>query len=127
MLAAGATVAGQSARASNASVLKDLDAVQSKLKRACRTHDVAALVSLMTPDFTQKTPTGQVINRDQAQRQIRAAWPAVKIVLRGDSGFCRNELMSWREDNGVDFVFGLARNQRLRRIIGQQMPEATRQ
>jgi hypothetical protein len=38
--------------------------------------------------------------------QIRAAWPEVKIVLRGDSGFCRNELMSWCENNGVDFVFG---------------------
>jgi hypothetical protein len=59
--------------------------------------------------------------------QIRVAWPQVKIVLRGDSGFCRNELMSWCEDHGVDFVFGLARNQRLRRIIGQQMQEATRQ
>ncbi len=59
--------------------------------------------------------------------QIRAAWPEVKIVLRGDSGFCRNELMSWCENNGVDFVFGLARNQRLRKIIGAQMHEATRQ
>ena len=39
-------------------------------------------------------------------KQIRAAWPEVKIVLRGDSGFCRNELMSWCESNGVDFVFG---------------------
>jgi hypothetical protein len=59
--------------------------------------------------------------------QVREAWPEVKIVLRGDSGFCRNELMSWCEANRVDFVFGLARNQRLRRIIGQQMHEATRQ
>jgi len=59
--------------------------------------------------------------------QIRASWPAVKIVLRGDSGFCRNELMNWCENNGVDFVFGLARNQRLRKIIGQQMHEATQQ
>jgi hypothetical protein len=59
--------------------------------------------------------------------QLRAAWPEVKIVLRGDSGFCRNELMSWGESYRVDFVFGLARNQRLRRIIGQQMHEATQQ
>jgi hypothetical protein len=59
--------------------------------------------------------------------QIRAAWPEVKIVLRGDSGFCRNELMSWCENHGVEFVFGLARNQRLRRIIGHQMHEATQQ
>jgi hypothetical protein len=57
--------------------------------------------------------------------QIRVAWPEVKIILRGDSGFCRNELMSWCENNRVDFVFGLARNQRLRRIIGVQMHEAT--
>jgi hypothetical protein len=57
--------------------------------------------------------------------QIRAAWPEVKIVLRGDSGFCRNELMSWCENKGVDFVFGLARNQRLRKIIGAEMYEAT--
>jgi hypothetical protein len=59
--------------------------------------------------------------------QIRAAWPEVKIILRGDSGFCRNELMSWCEDNRVDYVFGLARNQRLRKIIGAQMHQATQQ
>jgi hypothetical protein len=58
-------------------------------------------------------------------KQIRSAWPEVKIVLRGDSGFCRNELMSWCETNGVDFLFGLARNQRLRKIIGPQMRQAT--
>ena len=59
--------------------------------------------------------------------QIRAAWPAVKIILRGDSGFCRDELMSWCERNGVQFVFGLARNQRLRKIIGAEMQQATQQ
>jgi len=59
--------------------------------------------------------------------QLRAAWPEVKIILRGDSGFCRNELMSWCENSAVDFVFGLARNQRLRKIIGAQMHEATQQ
>jgi hypothetical protein len=59
--------------------------------------------------------------------QIRVAWPEVRIILRGDSGFCRNELMSWCESQGVEFVFGLARNQRLRRIIGAQMHAATQQ
>jgi hypothetical protein len=59
--------------------------------------------------------------------QIRAVWPDVKIILRGDSGFCRNELMSWCEGKGVDFVFGVARNQRLRKIIGQQLHEAREQ
>jgi hypothetical protein len=59
--------------------------------------------------------------------QIRKAWPEVKIIVRGDSGFCRNELMSWCEGNRVNYVFGLARKQRLRRIIGAQMQEATQQ
>jgi Transposase DDE domain group 1 len=59
--------------------------------------------------------------------QIRTAWPTVRIILRGDSGFCRNELMSWCESQRVDFVFGMARNQKLRRIIGAQMHEATQQ
>src|SRR5277367_1381197 len=59
--------------------------------------------------------------------RIRAVWPKVKIILRGDSGFCRNELMSWCEANGVKYIIGMARNQRLRKIIGQQMREATEQ
>ena len=59
--------------------------------------------------------------------QIRAAWPEVKIILRGDSGFCRNQLMSWCEAHRVDFLFGMARNQRLRRIIGAEMHAATEQ
>jgi hypothetical protein len=45
--------------------------------------------------------------------QIRARWPAVRILLRADSGFARDGLMSWCETNGVDFLFGLARNTRL--------------
>jgi len=59
--------------------------------------------------------------------RLRAAWPEVKIVLRGDSGFCRNEVMNWCESNGVDFVFGLARNPKLRKIIGAEMHAATRE
>jgi hypothetical protein len=59
--------------------------------------------------------------------RIRVAWPEVKITLRGDSGFCRNELMSWCESHEVNFIIGLARNQRLRKIVGQQMREATEQ
>jgi hypothetical protein len=70
---------------------------------------------------------GSLVEIQRIVRQIRTAWPEVKILLRGDSGFCRNELMSWCEDNGVDYVFGLARNKRLRRIIGPQMWEATEQ
>lgn len=58
--------------------------------------------------------------------QIRRRWPAVKIVLRGDSGFCREELMAWceRDENRVDYLFGLARNQRLHKIIARQLHQA---
>jgi hypothetical protein len=58
--------------------------------------------------------------------QVRRRWPRVPIVLRADSGFCREELMAWceRDENRVDYVFGLARNQRLRKIIGAQMHQA---
>jgi len=70
---------------------------------------------------------GSLVEIQRIVAQIRAAWPEVNIILRGDSGFCRNELMSWCEANRVDYVFGLARNQRLRRIIGPQMWEATQQ
>jgi hypothetical protein len=45
--------------------------------------------------------------------QIRARWPDVRIVVRGDSGFCRDALMTWCEAEGVDFVLGLQKNSRL--------------
>ena len=56
--------------------------------------------------------------------QIRERWPAVRIILRADSGFCREELMGWCEQNAVDYVFGLARNKRLVRAIGRELREA---
>lgn len=57
--------------------------------------------------------------------QIRARWPQTQIVLRADSGFARNALMSWCEANAVDYVLGLARNARLTRAIGASMQQAT--
>ena len=53
--------------------------------------------------------------------QIRETWPRTRILLRGDSGFCRDDLMVWCEDNGVDFVFGLAQTSRLRERIARQV------
>jgi Transposase DDE domain group 1 len=54
-------------------------------------------------------------------RQIRAHWPRVKILLRADSGFARDELMAWCAANGVDYVFGLARNERLVGAIADEL------
>ena len=59
--------------------------------------------------------------------QIRSRWPQVRIILRADSGFCREGLMSWCEGQGIDYVFGLARNARLQRAIGAELQEALRQ
>jgi Transposase DDE domain group 1 len=59
--------------------------------------------------------------------QIRQHWPQVCITLRGDSGFCRDELMSWCEDHQVEFVFGFARNARLRTLVADALAEAARQ
>jgi len=56
--------------------------------------------------------------------RLREAWPQVRIVVRGDSGFCRNSVMKWCEENRVDYVIGLARNKRLLKIIGQELQEA---
>src|SRR5262249_18480849 len=61
--------------------------------------------------------------------QIRQAWPEVKIIIRADSGFCRDDLMSWCEDeaNRVDYVLGLAKNDRLKKQIVEEMKQAEAQ
>ena len=56
--------------------------------------------------------------------QIRAAWPEVQIIVRGDSGFCREELMVWCEANQVDYVLGLAQNDRLKAEITAELQQA---
>ena len=56
--------------------------------------------------------------------QIRARWPRVEILLRADSGFAREELMVWCEANAVDYVFGLARNERLVGAIAEELAAA---
>jgi hypothetical protein len=71
--------------------------------------------------------TGSLKVLQQIVAKVRAAWPRVKIVVRGDSGFCRDPIMTWCEDHGVDFVFGLAKNQRLQRIFGKEMVQAQEQ
>ena len=57
--------------------------------------------------------------------QIRRRWPRTRILLRGDSGFTREPLMAWCEANRVDYVFGLARNDRLEKAIIPELITAT--
>ena len=56
--------------------------------------------------------------------QIRSKWPQVQIIVRGDSGFCRETIMYWCEQNNVDYVFGLAKNERLKKEITEELQQA---
>ncbi len=59
-------------------------------------------------------------------RRLREAWPQVRITVRGDSAFSNDELMVWCEKEGIDYVLGLAQNDRLKRRIATRM-ETVRQ
>ena len=62
-------------------------------------------------------------------KRVRERWPAVRIILRGDAGFSSDQIMSWCEspEVRVDYVFGQAKNDRLRRLLGAEMEEARQQ
>jgi hypothetical protein len=67
---------------------------------------------------------GSVEAVERIVRQIRARWPYVRILLRADSGFARETLMAWCEQNHVDYLFGLARNVRLVAMIEAELAAA---
>ena len=67
---------------------------------------------------------GSVKELQRIVGRIRAAWPTVQIVIRGDSGFCREAVMAWCEANDVGYVLGLAQNKRLRREIEGELAQA---
>jgi len=69
-------------------------------------------------------------SREEVERivgQIRQRWPKVRIILRADSGFCREELMAWCEQQEVEYVLGLARNSRLQRKLAGALRQARQQ
>lgn len=59
-------------------------------------------------------------------RQIRERWPDVRIIIRGDSGFCREEIMAWCEDHDMDYILGIAKNSRLEKQIKKQLEKSRR-
>ena len=67
---------------------------------------------------------GTVEELERIVRQIRDAWPEVKIIVRGDSGFCREKIMHWCETHAIDYVFGLAKNDRLKAVISEELQRA---
>jgi hypothetical protein len=82
----------------------------------------ALLCARLRPS-NQDASAGCVEELERIVEQIREAWPGVRITIRGDSGFCREELMKWCEDHGVDYVLGLARNERLKKAIEGELEE----
>jgi hypothetical protein len=70
---------------------------------------------------------GSVEELQRIVPQIRAVWPEVRILVRGDSGFCREELMVWCEAQGVEYLLGLAKNDRLKAEIAKEMQAAKAQ
>jgi hypothetical protein len=70
---------------------------------------------------------GAVEEVERIVAQLRVVWPTVRIVLRADSGFCRDALMTWAEAHAVDYVFGLAKNARLIAAIPEELAAAAAQ
>jgi hypothetical protein len=83
----------------------------------CGRHLLAAKLRRSNIDAS----AGAVEEVERIVAQIRACWPRVKILLRADSGFARDELMAWCEANGADYVFGLARNERLVGAVAHEL------
>ncbi|MCA1696581.1 MAG: IS1380 family transposase, partial [Actinobacteria bacterium] len=67
---------------------------------------------------------GSVKHLKRIVAQLRESWPGVKVVVRGDSGFCREAIMAWCEGDGVDYVFGLAQDTRLKAMIAAEAEQA---
>jgi hypothetical protein len=86
----------------------------------CGEYLVAA--KLRTAD--NDASSGTVAELERIIPQIRAAWPGVRILLRGDSGFCREEIMAWCEAHAVDYLFGLAKNSRLVETLQPALADA---
>ncbi len=86
----------------------------------CGRHLLCAKLRRLNIDAS----AGAVEEIERIVGEIRLRWPKVKIVLRADSGFCREALMAWCEANKVDYVFGLARNARLEARLAEALEEA---
>jgi len=70
---------------------------------------------------------GTVEELERIVTRLREEWPSVRIVIRADSGFAREEIMTWCERNNVDYVLGLAKNDRLIRALDPELRQAKRQ
>jgi hypothetical protein len=84
------------------------------------------LVSYLRPSNIDAAKHSRAILKLLADR-LRQAWPGVRIIFRGDSGFCRWKLMRWCDRHEVGYIIGLARNKVLERIAEPFMLQARQQ
>lgn len=120
-------------------IILDLDATddplhghQVGLPRLLRLQLLSAAVRVLRPapvggqaaPLRRRRQCGHVEEVVRIVWQTRARWPFVRILLRADSGFAREALMAWCEQNRVDYLFGLARNARLVAMIEEELAAA---
>jgi len=67
---------------------------------------------------------GSIEELERIVKRLRENWSHTRIIIRGDSGFCRDAIMDWCESNNIDYVLGLAKNKRLNEAIVEEMKEA---
>jgi hypothetical protein len=89
----------------------------------CGDHPLLALLRPSNID----TAVGALKHLARIITRLRECWPGVSILVRGDSGFCREHLMRWCEAHGVEYLFGLAKNARLLRELGPALEQAQQQ
>lgn len=86
----------------------------------CNGHPLCAKLRRSNIDASH----GTVEELEFIVMRLRKRWPKVQIILRADSGFCRESILLWCEENRVDYVIGLAKNNRLLKVIGKQLYRA---
>ena len=89
----------------------------------CDEHLLCA--RLRTAD--QDGAAGTVDELARLVERIRSSWPKTRIIVRGDGGFCREDLMAWCEGHSVEYVLGVPKNSRLKAIIAEEMAQARSQ
>lgn len=94
----------------------------SRLETRATRAQALALHGVLIEQFIDGAKNAAAVIRLLVQR-LRQAWPEVRIIVRGDSGFCRQRLLRWCERLGVNYVIGLARNAGLQATV--QYAEAT--
>jgi len=89
----------------------------------CGEHPLLALLRPADIDAC----TGALKHLARIIARLREVWPQVQVLVRGDSGFCREHLMRWCEANGVAYLFGLAKNARLLEALQAELAQAQEQ